>query len=59
MDRRAHWGGSEFVAVDTGGLMSDAVKLPDGDKRVKAVRGISDAGLPQARGFFRSFRVHF
>lgn len=45
MYTRAVWGTSEFVVVDTGGLMSDAVKLPD-DKRMKAVRGISDIDLP-------------
>ena len=46
MYTRAVWGESEFVVVDTGGLMSEAVKLPDDDKRMKAVRGISDADLP-------------
>ena len=28
MYTRASWGEAEFVVVDTGGLMSDAVKLP-------------------------------
>ena len=45
MYTRASWGTAEFVVVDTGGLMSDAVKLPD-DKRMKAIRGISDGDLP-------------
>lgn len=45
MYTRASWGTAEFVVVDTGGLMSDAVKLPD-DKRMKAIRGISDEDLP-------------
>ena len=45
MYTRASWGEAEFVVVDTGGLMSDAVKLPD-DKRMKAIRGISDEDLP-------------
>ena len=45
MYTRAQWGTKEFVVVDTGGLMSDAVKLPD-DKRMKAIRGISDEDLP-------------
>ena len=49
MYTRAAWGASEFCVVDTGGLMSDAVKLPD-NKRSKAVRGISDEGLPQVIG---------
>lgn len=46
MYTRAAWGTKEFVVVDTGGLMSDAVKLPDNDKRMKAIRGISDEDLP-------------
>lgn len=46
MYTRASWGEAEFVVVDTGGLMSDAVKLPDNDKRMKAIRGISDEDLP-------------
>lgn len=46
MYTRAVWGDKEFVVVDTGGLMSDATKLPS-DKMMKAIRGISDVNLPQ------------
>ena len=45
----AVWGDKEFVVVDTGGLISAATKLP-ANKRTKAIRGISDEGLPQVRG---------
>lgn len=43
---RASWGATDFVAVDTGGLMSDAVQLPS-DQRMIAAKALSDAGLPQ------------
>lgn len=42
---RAVWGDTDFVVVDTGGLMSDSTKLP-ATKRAKAIRGISDEDLP-------------
>eukprot|EP00884_Botryococcus_braunii_P023684 jgi/Botrbrau1/99/Bobra.0022s0088.2 len=44
---RASWGASEFVLVDTGGLMSEAVQLP-GSAAAAAAKAISAAGLPQA-----------
>lgn len=47
---RAAWATSEFVVVDTGGLVSDANELPD-QPRVRpgqAPRTL-EAGLPQAR----------
>ncbi|CAK0734487.1 hypothetical protein CVIRNUC_000438 [Coccomyxa viridis] len=44
---RATWGDTDFVVVDTGGLMSKAAQLPDG-QRAAAERAISAAGLPQA-----------
>ena len=43
---RATWGDKDFVVVDTGGLMSKAAQLPDG-QRAAAERAISAAGLPQ------------
>ena len=43
---RATWGNTNFVVVDTGGLMSKAAQLPDG-QRAAAERAISAAGLPQ------------
>lgn len=43
---RATWGDTDFVVVDTGGLMSKAAQLPDG-QRAAAERAISAAGLPQ------------
>ena len=43
---RATWGATDFVVVDTGGLMSKAAQLPDG-QRAAAERAISAAGLPQ------------
>lgn len=45
---RATWGDTDFVVVDTGGLMSKAAQLPDG-QRAAAERAISAAGLPQVR----------
>ena len=45
---RAAWGDREFVVVDTGGLMSEAAKLPS-DQQPEAMRSISAAGIPQAR----------
>ncbi|KAK9916427.1 hypothetical protein WJX75_002446 [Coccomyxa subellipsoidea] len=44
---RASWGATDFVVVDTGGLMSDAVQLPS-DQRMMAIKALSDSGLPQA-----------
>ena len=44
---RASWGATDFVVVDTGGLMSDAVQLPS-DRRMMAIKALSDSGLPQA-----------
>ena len=43
---RATWGNTDFVVVDTGGLMSKAAQLPDG-QRAAAERAISAVGLPQ------------
>jgi GTPase len=43
---RASWGVTEFVLVDTGGLMSEAVQLP-GSAMAAAAKAISAAGLPQ------------
>ena len=43
---RGSWGSTDFVVVDTGGLMSDASQLPS-DQRVIAAKALSDAGLPQ------------
>ena len=43
---RAVWGDCEFVVVDTGGLMSEAAKLPS-DQQPEAMRSISSAGIPQ------------
>ena len=57
MYTRAQWGGADFVLVDTGGLMSDAAKLPD-DKRMKAIRGISDEDLPMVCAASRSPACH-
>lgn len=44
---RAFWGSREFMMVDTGGLMSDAVKLPTGIAEA-AMKAISEEGLPLA-----------
>lgn len=44
---RAFWGAHEFLLVDTGGLMSDAEKLPKEQQEI-ARRSISAAGLPLA-----------
>lgn len=44
---RAFWGGREFMLVDTGGLMTDAAKLPR-DQQGAAMHAISAAGLPAA-----------
>ena len=57
MYTRAQWGGTDFVLVDTGGLMSDATKLP-ADKRMKAIRGISDEDLPMVCATSRSPACH-
>lgn len=43
---RADWGATEFVIVDTGGLMSESERLPANLER-KDVRGLSDLDLPQ------------
>lgn len=43
---RANWGDREFVVVDTGGLMSEAAKLPEAQQSA-AMRAISDHELPQ------------
>lgn len=42
---RAAWGKREFVMVDTGGLMSEAAKLPT-DQQPAAMQSISAAGIP-------------
>jgi small GTP-binding protein len=44
---RAFWGDKEFVMVDTGGLMSDAARLPE-EQRDSAAASISAEGLPAA-----------
>ena len=44
---RAYWGNTEFVVVDTGGLMDDASKL-DADISAAAMHAISAEGLPEA-----------
>lgn len=44
---RANWGGRDFMLVDTGGLMSKAEELPDGE-REQAIRSISEKFLPTA-----------
>lgn len=44
---RAYWGNTEFVVVDTGGLMGDASKL-DAEISAAAMHAISAEGLPQA-----------
>ena len=44
---RAYWGNTEFVVVDTGGLMGDASKL-DADISAAAMHAISAEGLPEA-----------
>ncbi|KAL4423769.1 hypothetical protein ABPG75_001070 [Micractinium tetrahymenae] len=44
---RAFWGDRDFLLIDTGGLMSDAEKLPKEQQEV-ARRSISAAGLPAA-----------
>ena len=44
---RGWWGGREFLLVDTGGLMSEAAKLPR-EAAGAAMASISAAGLPQA-----------
>ncbi|KXZ52494.1 hypothetical protein GPECTOR_9g538 [Gonium pectorale] len=44
---RAFWGDKEFIMIDTGGLMSDATRLPP-DVRQAAMRSISAEGLPEA-----------
>jgi len=52
---RASWGATDFVVVDTGGLMSDALQLPS-DQRMMAAKVLSDAGLPQVGPPFSSCR---
>ncbi|GLC45491.1 hypothetical protein PLESTM_001741600 [Pleodorina starrii] len=44
---RAFWGDKEFIMIDTGGLMSDATRLPP-DVRKAAMKSISAEGLPEA-----------
>ena len=44
---RAYWGNTEFVVVDTGGLMGDASKLA-ADISAAAMHAISAEGLPEA-----------
>mmetsp|Transcript_429 Transcript_429/g.1066 ORF Transcript_429/g.1066 Transcript_429/m.1066 type:complete len:654 (+) Transcript_429:34-1995(+) len=49
MYTRTQWGGTEFVVVDTGGLMSDASQLPaDIQEKVNALRSVNARGLPSA-----------
>ncbi|PSC70640.1 GTPase Der [Micractinium conductrix] len=44
---RAFWGDREFLLIDTGGLMSDAEKLPKEQQEIARL-SISAAGLPGA-----------
>ena len=44
---RGYWGNTEFVVVDTGGLMGDASKL-EADISAAAMHAISAEGLPEA-----------
>ncbi|KAI8466297.1 MAG: P-loop containing nucleoside triphosphate hydrolase protein [Monoraphidium minutum] len=44
---RAFWGDKEFCLIDTGGLMSDATRLPS-ELQEAAMRSISAEGLPAA-----------
>lgn len=44
---RAFFGDKEYVLIDTGGLMSDAAKLPL-EQQQAAIRSISADGLPSA-----------
>eukprot|EP00798_Chlamydomonas_sp_ICE-L_P015516 gene15516-21605_t len=44
---RAFWGTTEFVLIDTGGLMSDATRLPP-EIQEAAMQDISAEGLPGA-----------
>lgn len=44
---RAYWGNTEFVVVDTGGLMGDASKL-EAEISAAAMHSISAEGLPEA-----------
>ena len=44
---RAYWGNTEFVVVDTGGLMGDASKL-EAEISAAAMHAISAEGLPEA-----------
>ena len=45
---RAEWGTSEFLMIDTGGLMNSSEKLPASLSPVD-IRGLQDSGLPEAR----------
>ena len=44
---RGYWGNTEFVVIDTGGLMGDASKL-EADISAAAMHAISAEGLPEA-----------
>ncbi|KAK9803201.1 hypothetical protein WJX73_002761 [Symbiochloris irregularis] len=44
---RADWGTTEFVVVDTGGLMNTSQRLP-ASLSAKDVRGLGDTNLPEA-----------
>lgn len=44
---RANWGGREFVVIDTGGLMSEATKLPK-EQLELAIAEVSAENLPFA-----------
>ena len=43
---RAEWGTSEFLMIDTGGLMNTSEKLPASLSPVD-IRGLQDSGLPE------------
>ena len=45
---RAEWGTSEFLMIDTGGLMNTSEKLPASLSPVD-IRGLQDSGLPEVR----------
>lgn len=55
---RANWGAREFVLVDTGGLMSEAAKLPEAQQSA-AMREISDRELPQVTAAVSLGRMRF
>ena len=45
---RAEWGTTQFVMIDTGGLMNKSEQLP-GSLAVPDIRGLGDEDLPQVK----------